>query len=364
MSTVFVCTRKGLFVFEQLEHGLKAHSQHFLGDPVTSACVDASGCWYAALNLGHFGPKMHKSEDRGASWREVGCPALPEKPMDSSDSSEWQIKQVWILEPVPESPGYLLAGTNPGALFVSRDGAQSWQLSESLWYSPQREKWFGGGFDDSGLHSIAINPDDHQHWTIAVSVGGVWHTYDAGDTWILKCTGMNAAYMPDDMADSEELQDPHRLISAPSNFKRMWVQHHCGIFVSDDAGKHWRECLHEQKSSFGFAVAVHPTQMDTAWFIPAIKDESRYPENGQLKVLKTIDGGQSFQALTRGLPPEACYDLVYRHALTVDDQGHSLTFGSTTGNLWHSMDGGAKWQTVSNHLPPIYAVRWFAQNLN
>jgi hypothetical protein len=34
-----------------------------------------------------------------------------------------------------------------------------------------------------------------------------------------------------------------------------------------------------------------------------------------------------------------------------------LAMGSTTGSLWVSTGGGESWQTVGNHLPPIYAVR-------
>jgi hypothetical protein len=32
--------------------------------------------------------------------------------------------------------------------------------------------------------------------------------------------------------------------------------------------------------------------------------------------------------------------------------------GSTTGGLWLSEDAGESWQCVSNHLPPIYCVRF------
>jgi photosystem II stability/assembly factor-like uncharacterized protein len=34
--------------------------------------------------------------------------------------------------------------------------------------------------------------------------------------------------------------------------------------------------------------------------------------------------------------------------------------GSTTGALWTSDDGGESWRVVSQHLPPIYAVRFAA----
>src|SRR3546814_16620636 len=69
--------------------------------------------------------------------------------------------------------------------------------------------------------------------------------------------------------------------------------------------------------SFGFAVAVHPERPGTAWFVPAIKDEYRYPKDGRLVVTRTPDGGKSFDTLTDGLPQTHAYDLIYRHALEV-----------------------------------------------
>ena len=68
------------------------------------------------------------------------------------------------------------------------------------------------------------------------------------------------------------------------------------------------------------------------------------------------DGGASFEVLTAGLPQDGAFDLVYRHALAIDRSGERLAFGSTTGNLWSTDDGGDSWRTVSHHLPPIYAV--------
>ncbi|MEZ5289346.1 MAG: hypothetical protein R2712_32010 [Vicinamibacterales bacterium] len=75
-------------------------------------------------------------------------------------------------------------------------------------------------------------------------------------------------------------------------------------------------------------------------------------------VTRTRDGGRSFVALTQGLPQSHAYDLVYRHALDVDESGECLMFGSTTGSLWVSEDGGDTWETVSSHLPPVYAVQF------
>jgi photosystem II stability/assembly factor-like uncharacterized protein len=137
-----------------------------------------------------------------------------------------------------------------------------------------------------------------------------------------------------------------------------WVQHHNGIFRSADAGAQWNEIAGVKPSAFGFAVAVHPRDADTAWFVPAVKDEKRYAADGRVVVNRTRDGGKTFETLTRGLPQEHAYDLVYRHALDVDATGDRLAFGSTTGSLWVSENAGDSWQTLSSNLPPIHAVRF------
>ena len=120
----------------------------------------------------------------------------------------------------------------------------------------------------------------------------------------------------------------------------------------------WREIENVRPSTFGFAVAVHPTNPDTAWFVPAVKDECRVPVNHQFVVTRTHDGGRRFEILRAGLPQEHSYDLAYRHGLDINSTGEYLVVGSTTGNLWVSENQGDSWQLVSNHLPPIYCVRF------
>jgi photosystem II stability/assembly factor-like uncharacterized protein len=137
----------------------------------------------------------------------------------------------------------------------------------------------------------------------------------------------------------------------------MWMQHHNGIFRSTDAGANWAQ-LNPPGDDFGFAVAAHPRDPLTAWFVPGMKDELRMPRDGALCVSRTRDGGQSWESLREGLPQRDAYDLVYRHGLDVDAAGRRLAMGSTTGSLWVSDDAGDRWQLVNAHLPPIDAVRF------
>lgn len=82
------------------------------------------------------------------------------------------------------------------------------------------------------------------------------------------------------------------------------------------------------------------------------------PPELRVAVNRTDDGGQGFSTFHEGLPGPLAYDLVFRHALDRHAPERILTMGSTTGSLWVSEDDGASWETVSNHLPPIYALRF------
>jgi len=360
---MLVATRKGLFTLAKTNNksNNKANGSwsvarnDFPGIPVTASLRDArDGALYAVLKHGHFGSKLHRSDDDGASWQELAAPAFP---ADADGSPA--LFQVWTIEAGgADQPGRLWAGALPAGLFRSDDRGEHWELVRALWNVPERAKWFGGGYDDAGIHSISPDPRDSRGVCVAISCGGVWDTRDDGGSWSLRGDGLVATYMPPELAGVKETQDPHRVARCAAAPDTMWMQHHCGIFRSTDAGATWTQ-MKLPGDDFGFAVAAHPKDPLTAWFVPAIKDEMRLPRDGALAVTRTRDGGRTFETLRAGLPQRDAYDLIYRHGLDVDREGRRLAMGSTTGALWVSENAGDSWSLVNAHLPPIYAVRWY-----
>jgi len=354
---IWAATRKGLIAVDRSSAGTWSVSEvFFLGDPVTMVLDDArDGTLYAALNLGHFGVKLHRRQGTG-DWEEVGVPAYDADPDDDKAPS---VRQVWSLESGGDDrPGVLWAGTLPGGLFRSDDCGQTWSLNTSLWERPESESWFGGGYDVPGMHSISVDPRNSRHLAVGISCGGVWVSENDGESWDCKTRGMYAEYMPPERREDPAIQDPHRLVRCNAQPDALWVQHHNGVFRSTDNAATWSDVDKVEPSGFGFAVAVHPGDPETAWLVPAVKDECRIPVDGAVVVARTRDGGKSFEVLTCGLPQEHAYDLVFRHAFEVDDSGDRLVMGSTTGNLWISEDQGNTWTTISTHLPPIYCTRF------
>ncbi len=364
-----VATRKGLFVYDVDGAQARISGRHFLGDNITLTLADPrSGHWYAAFEHGHFGAKLKRSDDRGATWRELPAPAYPKRPAGEPDEIgadgrplPWTLTRIWSLEcGGAQETGRLWCGTIPGGLFSSDDHGEHWTLNAALWAHPGRAKWFGGGADQPGIHSICVDPRDPRALRVAVSCGGVWTTRDAGASWANTTHGMFAAFLPPEQRYNVDSQDPHRMVQCAGQPERFWVQHHNGVFRSDDGALTWQHCPDVPPSGigFGFAVVVHPQDGDSAWLVPGIKDEQRIPVDGGVAVTRTRDGGRTWTVLRAGLPQQDAYDLTLRHACDLAADGRTLAFGSTTGALWLSRDGGDSWTELNAHLPPIHAVRF------
>lgn len=93
------------------------------------------------LNLGHFAAKLHRSRDGGTTWEEKAVPVYPPQPEnlpkpenEFAKVAPWSLVQIWSLESHggAKADG-LWAGTIPGGLFHSADGAQSWRMIRTLW---------------------------------------------------------------------------------------------------------------------------------------------------------------------------------------------------------------------------------------
>lgn len=364
-SRLYLGTRKGLIHVERGPDGWRIKRDSFLGVPVPMLLPDArDGRLLAAVEHGHYGTKMQASKDDGMTWEEIGVPVYPANEPEvicamSQRPIPQSLEKIWALEAGgPDEAGVLWCGTVPGALFKSTDGGASWQIVEGLWNRPERKEWFGGGMDWPGIHSICVDPRDGRHVTIAISCGGVWDTHDGGTTWNLLGQGLVSDFMPPDLVENPNIQDVHRIASCARQPDHLWLQHHNGIYQSADGAKTWQRLKTANPSDFGFAVAVHPQDPQTAWFVPGVKDDRRLPVDAAFCVMRTRDGGRTFEPLRNGLPQQHAYHLVYRHCLDVTGDGRTLAFGSTTGSVWISEDGGDSWTRLSAELPPVYCVRF------
>ena len=79
--------------------------------------------------------------------------------------------------------------------------------------------------------------------------------------------------------------------------------------------------------------------------------------DGHAAVWRTHDRGASWIRADDGLPTHDAFLSVLREAMardTLDPVG--ITFGTSTGQLWHSADEGVSWRMITDTLPEIWAV--------
>jgi len=119
------------------------------------ATVDeVTGDWWAMLDHGHWGCKLHRSRD-GEKWEELEAQKYPEGE-EIKEGQTATTKYLWAFSNGgADRAGTIFLGTDPGWLFKSTDNGKTFELVGGLWDHPSREKqWFGGGRDNPGIHSI------------------------------------------------------------------------------------------------------------------------------------------------------------------------------------------------------------------
>ncbi len=196
MTELLLGTRKGLFVLEGEPDGsFEVTARAFAGEPVEHAMRDPrTGRVLASMTSPFYGPKIWHTDDPAGEWEQVSGVALPE-------GGEAALERIWVIV-AGEADGTLYAGGDPGVLFESHDGGESWELNRGLWEHPSREHWQPGG-GGLCLHSIATWPGDPDRLAVGISAAGVWLTEDRGVTWRKGNEGLVASYVPEDAPPEE-----------------------------------------------------------------------------------------------------------------------------------------------------------------
>jgi len=306
---------------------------------------------WAATGSMHWGAVLRSSDDFGRTWTN------PEEanirfPAESGTS----LKQIWQVVPGrPEEPDTLYCGVEPAALFESHDAGASWTLNRGLFDHPHRPKWQPGG-GGLCLHTIVPDPSRRERMLVAISTGGVYRTDDGGRNWRARNEGVRAEFLPDKYPEFG--QCVHKVVLHPTRPERLFLQNHWGLYRSDDAGDSWRDIARGVPSDFGFAMAMHPHDPETVYILPIESDQFRCTPDGKLRVYRTRNAGDSWEALTRGLPQKDALETVLRDAMATDPLNPAgVYFGTRSGQLWGSADGGATWDVIRSGLPPIVCVK-------
>ncbi len=355
-AILLIGTRKGLWIARsQDRESWSLEGPDPLKGEVHAVAVDRRGArprLLMASRSWHWGPQVVRSDDVGETWQrsDDGAVRFPE-------STGRSLEAVWSLAPSPAEEGVVWAGTEPSALFRSTDGGESFDLVRALWDHPHREQW-QAGFGGQAIHTLLPHPTDPQQLTVAMSTGGVYRTFDGGDSWAPANTGIKAEFMPGDIQYPEFGQCVHKVARDAHDPSRLYAQNHGGVYRSDDGGDQWTSIADGLPSDFGFPVVAHPRDPGVLWVFPVNGADARYPVDALCRVYRSTDAGATWRDLGKGLPEDGFYSAVMRDALCVDDGDPAgVYFGSRDGTVFSSNDEGESWRVVAEHLPDVLCVR-------
>ena len=356
-NLLLVGTIKGAFLFRSdgLREKWEEAGPYFPGRSIYAMAYDGRNgrkrLW-AAVNSSFWGSFLSSSDDFGKTWTD------PENyNIKFPEGSDVSLNQIWQIAMDPHDQDSLNCGVEPAALFKSTDAGATWALERGLFDHPHRTQWMPGG-GGLCLHTILSDPANDQRMFVAISTGGVYRTDDGGKNWQPRNQGIRAKFMPPENQFPEWGQCVHKVVSHPSNPNRMFLQHHWGVYRSDDAGDSWQDIGKGLPSDFGFAMEMDPHDANTVYIVPIESDEFRCTPEAKLRVYRTRDGGESWEALTEGLPQNDAFETILRDNMKADrNEPTGLYFGTRNGKLLGSRNAGDSWTMIREGLPAITCVK-------
>jgi photosystem II stability/assembly factor-like uncharacterized protein len=378
---VLVGTKKGAFILSadgkrdkwdvSGPHFAGWEVYHVKGSPVNQDRI------YVSQTSGWFGQIIQRSDDGGKTWDTPG--GAPEKSPEGWQMGQsnkfvydeasapltthqhydgtqkpWVFKRVWHLEPSLSDANTVYAGVEDAALFRSTDGATTWHEMPALRGHGTGPQWQPGA-GGMCLHTILLDPTNHDRMYVAISAAGAFRTDDGGKSWKPINQGLHSQYIPDPKAEIGHCV--HRIAQHRSKPNTLYMQKHWDVLRTDNAGDMWTEVSGNLPTDFGFVIDVHAHEPETIYVVPIKSDGEHFVPEGKLRVYRSKTGGNEWEALTNGLPQKDCYVNVLRDAMAIDSLDDcGVYFGTTGGQVYCSPDGGDTWKTIVHDLPSVLSV--------
>lgn len=234
-----------------------------------------------------------------------------------------------------------------GSFYASRDGGGSWvrtnKLRTDTTTNPTLDGFNGGNASLSAPRNLSMNPRNPQELFIAAN----WRpclSSDGGATWIERSAGADISCITD-----------IRFASGKTYATAMDE----GTLMSEDGGGNWRQLVPLKHtpglSGHHWRVAVTQAQ-GTTRILSTVTPWYKVPTC----VVRSEDGGKTFQATQAGLPdytirPNTMWGQGHPRALAVDPSNPAVIYlgidgdaanGKSGGGLFRSENGGVTWSQL------------------
>jgi photosystem II stability/assembly factor-like uncharacterized protein len=228
---------------------------------------------------------VFRSDDLGHSWRAA--------------SAGLTHRYVRWMAYHPDISDFEFVGTEPAAIFVSRDGAESWHECPDVARLREHYRWSMPYSPEAGcVRGFAFHG---QRAYAAVEVGGVLRSDDGGISW----------RMSSDVGYREPLVNPdiHSIATHPSSLDLVFAPTAGGFYRSSDGGASWSR----RYICYCRAAWIDPADPNHIILGPA----DSVDRNGRIE--RSHDGGHTWAAASSGLDVPWRRHMVERFVAAGDD---------------------------------------------
>ena len=254
---------------------------------------------------------IYKTTDGGETWRACFHP---------NDTTP-----VTALVLAPANPDVIYAAFGHGNVFYrSVDGGLAWRTFNM---APD------GAYTGIPI-ALAAHPTDSKHVYLNSYIGGVFQSFDSGETWHVSSQGYTGAQMSDVGID-------------PSNPAVVYAAGRIGLAKSEDAGKSWLYTAASMGTNFfseAGGLCVHPSNAN---------DVLLGTRTGPV-IIRTTDGGKSWRRVLN-LPWDSWHGFVQLARSRANPNilyaaGRSSSGSAASLGVFKSIDAGEHWQPVNTGL--------------
>jgi photosystem II stability/assembly factor-like uncharacterized protein len=322
---LIVATKQGVHVVRWIEG---ERSGRIVTSALESSNLTCSTSIRGTAFVGTRGGELFSSSDRGASWQR-----LESLRIDGA---------VTALTGLPLGGGLLLAGTEPAALHVSRDGGASWAEASAFNRVQGQERWRGFGSRSPLVGTIVCDAREPQHLYVGIKIGGAYRSDDGGTSWRNIGKGL--------------YDEVHRLAVDPRDTSTIYAGTGGGFYRSPDRGVTWYAADGEPGRRYitGLVTVAPSGRRGSRIFLLTAAGPPGTWHKGKgadVKVYRSEDEGVTLEELSVVATRNA-----FTAAITNPDNHDAAVVATSHGSIYHVDRRDREWHHVLYGLPPIRSI--------
>ena len=315
-------TESGIQVMKK-ENGAWAQSAESLdGKWVQKLEIDSSGRMYAGVTK----DGVYWADSPSGAW---------------TQGLEGDIRGLGVS---PHQSGTVFAGTEPAAVFRSRDRGESWVELKAVKELPSYPTWsFPAPPFISHVRTFDFVADEPDTVFAGVEVGGLIRSGDGGETWESYGQGI--------------YEDIHYILSHPRDSKVMYSTTGDGFYRSMDGARNWEHLQDGMDNPYTHPIILDSQDPNLLYIGAAADNPTTFggPGGALARIYRSRDAGSTWERLGNGLP-DRLHAMV--RGLVADPVTPGAVYaGTTDGELFASEDAGDSWEQIASGLPAVWVIR-------